>query len=234
MRRSGNTYDELLMKKQSTKIIACATIIEEMKPFLPHDIEYREMKPGLHLHADKLKGELQDIIDEITVDTTTIILGYGLCSKAVIGLKAENSTLIIPRVDDCIAMFLGSQEIYKTQLKKEPGTYFLSRGWIHAGITLIEELKRIEVRFGKRGAEIVKKRMLREYKRLAYIDMGHDNQERYRDFARRAAEELGLYYEEINGTTELIKQMPKGPWDDKFIVAPPGYVISFDDFKVRE
>ena len=234
MRRSGNTYDELLMKKQSTKIIACATIIEEMKPFLPHDIEYREMKPGLHLHADKLKGELQDIIDEITVDTTTIILGYGLCSKAVIGLKAENSTLIIPRVDDCIAMFLGSQEIYKTQLKKEPGTYFLSRGWIHAGITLIEELKRIEVRFGKRGAEIVKKRMLREYKRLAYIDMGHDNQERYRDFARRAAQELGLYYEEINGTTELIKQMPKGPWDDKFIVAPPGYVISFDDFKMRD
>jgi len=222
------------MKKQSAKIIACATVIEEMKPFLPHDIEYREMEPELHLHADKLKVELQNIIDEITVDTATIILGYGLCSKAVIGLKAENSTLIIPRVDDCISMFLGSQELYKVQLKKEPGTYFLSRGWIHAGITLIEELKRTEERFGKRGAEIVKKRMLREYKRLAYIDMGHDDQERYREFAQRAAEELGLYYEEINGTTELIKQMPKGPWDDKFIVAPPGYVISFDDFKMRD
>jgi hypothetical protein len=220
------------MKKRSTKIIACATVIEEMKPFLPHDIEYREMEAGLHLHADKLKDALQDIIDEITVDTATIILGYGLCSKAVIGLKAENSTLIIPRVDDCISMFLGSQELYKVQLRKEPGTYFLSRGWIHAGITLIEELKRTEVRLGKRGAEIVKKRMLQEYKRLAYIDMGHDDQERYREFARRAAEELGLYYEEINGTTELIKQMPKGPWDDKFIVAPPGYVISFDDFKM--
>ena len=191
-----------------------------------------EMEPGLHLHADKLKVELQNIIDEITVDTATIILGYGLCSKAVIGLKAENSTLIIPRVDDCVSMFLGSQELYKDQLKKEPGTYFLSRGWIHAGITLIEELKRTESRLGKRAAEIVKKRMLREYKRLAYIDMGHDDQERYREFAQRAAEELGLYYEEINGTTELIKQMLKGPWDDKFIVAPPGHVISFNDFKM--
>jgi hypothetical protein len=221
------------MKKRSTKIIACATVIEEMRPFLPHDVESMEMEPGLHLHADKLKAELQEIIDKITADTAKIILGYGMCSKAVIGLKAENSTLVIPRVDDCISMFLGSQEQYKLQLKKEPGTYFLSRGWIHAGITLIEELKMAESRLGKRGAEIVKKRMLQEYKRLAYIDMGHDDQERCREFARRAAEELGLYYEEINGTVELIKQMPKGPWDDKFIVAPPGYVISFNDFRMQ-
>jgi len=221
------------MKKRSTKIIACATVIEEMRPFLPHDIECREMEPGLHLHADKLKCELQDIIDKITADTATIILGYGLCSRAVIGLKAENSTLIIPRVDDCISMFLGSQELYKSQLKKEPGTYFLSRGWIHAGITLIEELKRAESRLGKRAVEIVKNRMLREYKRLAYIDMGHDGQGHYRRFAQKAAEELGLYYEEINGTTELIKRMPNGPWDDKFIVAPPGYVISFNDFRMQ-
>jgi hypothetical protein len=220
------------MKKRSTKIIACATVIEEIKPFLPNDIECREMEPGLHLHSDKLKNELQDIIDKITADTATIILGYGLCSKAVIGLKAENSTLIIPRADDCVSMFLGSQEAYRDQLKKEPGTYFLSRGWIRAGITLIEEFKRTESRLGKRVAEMVKKRMLQGYKRLAYIDMGHDDQERYREFAQRAAEELGLYYEEINGTTELIKQIPKGPWDVKFIVAPPGYVISFKDFKM--
>ncbi len=220
------------MKKRSTKIIACATVIEEIKPFLPNDIECREMEPGLHLHSDKLKNELQDIIDKITADTATIILGYGLCSKAVIGLKAENSTLIIPRADDCVSMFLGSQEAYRDQLKKEPGTYFLSRGWIRAGITLIEEFKRTESRLGKRVAEMVKKRMLQGYKRLAYIDMGHDDQERYREFAQRAAEELGLYYEEINGTTELIKQIPKGPWDDKFIVAQPGHVISFNDFKM--
>ncbi|MDB9823486.1 DUF1638 domain-containing protein [Deltaproteobacteria bacterium] len=219
------------MKKQSTKIIACATVIEEMRPFFPRDIEYREMEPGLHLNADKLRGTLQDIIDEITADTQTIILGYGLCSMAAVGLKAANSTLIIPRVDDCISMFLGSQELYKSQLKKEPGTYFLSKGWIDAGVTLIEELKRTEERFGKRGAEIVKKRMLQEYKRLAYIDMGHDDQERYREFARRAAEELGLYYEEISGTTELIRKIINGPWDEKFIVASPGDVISFDDFK---
>jgi hypothetical protein len=220
------------MKKQSIKIIACATVIEEMKPFLPHDIECKEMEPGLHINADKLRGALQDIIYEITADAEVIILGYGLCSMAAVGLRAGESTLIIPRVDDCVSMFLGGQKLYKRHLNKEPGTYFLSKGWIDAGVTLIDEFRQTEDRLGKRAAEKVKKRMLNEYKMLAYIDMGHDNQEYYREFARKAAEELNLKYEEIRGTTQLMRRMLNGPWDDKFITAPPGYVVTFDDFKI--
>jgi hypothetical protein len=216
---------------KSAKIIACQTVIEEIRPFLPSEIKCREMEPGLHLHPDKLREALQEIIDEITHETEKIILGYGLCSMAAVGLRAANSSLIIPRVDDCIAMFLGGQKPYKRQLREEPGTYFLSKGWIDAGVTLIEELKQTEERLGKRAAEIVKKRMLQEYKRLAYIDMGYPDQDYYRDFALRAAKELGLYYEEIKGTTELIIRVLNGPWDDNFIVAPPGDVISFDEFK---
>ena len=104
------------MKNKPTKIIACATVIEEMLPLLPPDIEYREMEPGLHIHVDKLRDALQGVIDDITAETETIILGYGMCSMAAIGLRASDSTLIIPRVDDCISMFLGSQKRYKDEL----------------------------------------------------------------------------------------------------------------------
>ena len=219
------------MKKQSTRIIACATVMEEILPLLPPDVECKKVEPALHLYPDKLKASLQDLIDEITADTEIIILGYGLCSMAAVGLKANESTLIIPCVDDCVSMFLGGQKFYKRQLEKEPGTYFLSKGWIDAGVTLIDELRQTEDRLGKSAAEKIKKRMLKEYKRLAYIDMGHDNQEYYREFARKAAEELNLKYKEIKGTTELMSRMLNGPWDDKFIVAPPGYVVTLYDFK---
>ena len=63
----------------------------------------------------------------------TIILGYGLCSRAVVGLRAEGCTLVVPRVDDCIAIFLGSGDAYRTQHCSEPGTYYLTKGWIEAG-----------------------------------------------------------------------------------------------------
>ena len=220
------------MSRVRTKIIACKTVIEEMQGLLPPDLESITLESGLHLRPDKLRSELQATIDEITADTETIILGYGLCSMGVIGLRATHSTLVIPRIDDCVAMFLGSRQAYKKELKQEPGTYFLSKGWIEAEITPLDELRMMEARYGKRRAEWVMKRMLQNYKRLAFIDMGYKDQDKYRQFSRRAAKELGLSYQEIKGTPELLAKICNGPWDDGFIAAPPGHTIRLQDFGI--
>ena len=216
------------MALNSKKIIVCETIIKEMLPLLPPDMEYQTVESGLHLRPEKLRAALQTFIDES--DAGAIILGYGLCSMAVVGLKSDHSKLVVPRLDDCIALFLGSQKRYREQLSKEPGTYYLSKGWIDAGVNLIEEFKVMEDRYGKKRADVVKKRMLQHYTRLAFIDMGYHDQESYREFSRRAAEELELYYEEIRGTERLLNKMIHGPWDHDFVVAPPGHTISLDDF----
>lgn len=213
-----------------SKIIACRTVIEEMQQLLPSDMEALTLESGLHLHPDKLRDALQGKIDEITTDTETIILGYGLCSMGVIGLKATDSTLVIPRQDDCVAIFLGSRRVYKKELNKEPGTYFLSKGWIDAGITLLDELKRMEERYGKMRAERIMKRMLQHYKRLAFIDMGYQDQEQYSQFSRKAAKVLNLDYQVIKGTPELLLKICNGPWDNEFVVIPPGHTIRLEDF----
>lgn len=218
------------VSREGTKIIACRTVIEEMQQLLPSDMTPLSLMSGLHLHPDKLRAALQALIDEITADTETILLGYGMCSMGVIGIKATNSTLVIPRQDDCIAIFLGSRRAYKRELNKEPGTYFLSKGWINAGITLLDELKSIEKRYGKMRAERVMKRMLQHYRRLAFIDMGYQDQELYRQFSRRAAEKLNLYYQEIKGTSRLLEKICSGPWDNEFVIAPPGHIICLEDF----
>jgi hypothetical protein len=201
-----------------------------MQQMLPSDMESLVLESGLHLHPDKLRCGLQAMIDEITAHTETIILGYGLCSMGVIGLKAAHSTLVIPCQDDCISIFLGSRGNYKKEMEQEPGTYFLSKGWIDAGITLLDELKRMEERYGKKRAELVMKRMLQHYRRLAFIDMGYQDQEKYRKFSKMAAKRLNLYYQEIKGTTELLRKICNGPWDDEFVVAPSGHTICLEDF----
>jgi hypothetical protein len=213
-----------------TKIIACRTVIHEMQHLLPSDMEPLTLDSGLHLHPEKLRGTLQAMIDDITADTETIILGFGLCSMGVLGLKATHSTLVIPCLDDCIALFLGSRKAYLKTLSQEPGTYFLSRGWIDSGITLLDELRSMVERYGKRRAELVMRRMLQHYRRLAFIDMGYQDQERYRQFSQEAARKLNLYYQEIKGTPELLRKICNGPWDDEFVVAPPGHTIRLEDF----
>jgi hypothetical protein len=205
-------------------------VIGEMQQMLPSDMEPLVVESGLHLHPDKLRGALQETIDEITAHTETIILGYGLCSMGVIGLKARHSTLVIPRKHDCIAIFLGSRKVYEEELQKEPGTYFLSRGWIEAGITLVDELKWMEGRYGKEQADRIMKRMLQHYRRLVFIDMGRSNQDRYRRFSRKAAKTFHLAYEEIRGTTRVLEKIGNGPWDDEFVVARPGHTVCVKDF----
>jgi hypothetical protein len=201
-----------------------------MQHLLPPGMEVLSLESGLHLHPEKLRDSLQAMVDDITADTDTIILGFGLCSMGVLGLKASQSTLVIPCVDDCIALFLGSRRAYLKALSQEPGTYFLSKGWIDAGITLVDELRSMEERYGKRRAELVMSRMLQHYRRLAFIDMGYKDQERYRQFSQEAARKLNLAYQESSGTPELLRKICSGPWDDEFVVAPPGHIIRLEDF----
>jgi hypothetical protein len=214
-----------------TKVVACATVIEEMLPLLPESITYEILDFGLHLTPDKLRNKLQETIDAASAEVDTVILGYGLCSMAVIGLKATECTLVVPRVDDCIAIFLGSHAAYKQQASQEPGTYYLTKGWIEVSDTPFEEHKRLVERYGPERADRMINLMLKNYTRLAFIDTGQYEQDHYREYARRMAERFGLRYEEIPGSTALIKKMIYGPWDDDFVIARPGETISYVDFK---
>ncbi len=99
------------MDPNRTKVIACATVIEEMLPYLPAEMAYEVLDFGLHLNSGKLKATLQEAINASGAEFDTILLGYGLCSLAIVGLQAPPScTLVMPRVDDCIAIFLGSRQ----------------------------------------------------------------------------------------------------------------------------
>lgn len=219
------------MTSTRIKVIACATVIEEILPLLPSGMTYEVLDFGLHLYPEKLRHTLQEAINTASLEADIIILGYGLCSLAVVGLKATNCTLVVPRVDDCIAIFLGSYAAYKEQSSKEPGTYYLTKGWIEVSDTPFEEYKRLVERYGQKRAERMIKLVLKNYTRLAFIDTGQYEQEHYRAYAHRMAEQFELRYEEISGSTALIKKMLNGPWDDDFIVTPPGETITYTAFK---
>ena len=73
--------------------------------------------------------------------------------------------------------------------------------------------------------------MLKNYTRLALINTGQYQLEKYRDYARRTAERFKLRYEEIEGSTSLVTKLINGPWEDEFIVVPPGGVIGFEHFR---
>lgn len=198
---------------------------------MPPEMTYERLDFGLHLEPEGLKRKLQEAIDCGSGQADVVVLGYGLCSLAVVGLKARECPLVVPKVDDCIAIFLGSHAAYLEQSRAIPGTYYLTKGWIEGGISPFASYDTLLRRYGKEDADYLMTTMLGNYCRLALIDAGWRDQERYRTYARQTAEQFGLRYEEIPGSSQLIRQMIHGPWDEDFVVAQPGEVITLDAFK---
>lgn len=213
-----------------TKVLACATVIEEMLPLLPPGMAYETLDFGLHIRPDTLRQTLQQAIDATPPQIETTILGYGLCSQAVAGLHAR-CTLVVPRVDDCIALFLGSDAAYRQQLRAEPGTYYLTKGWIEVGDSPFTEHDRLVEHYGRDKAEWLTGQILKHYTRLALINTGQAGMDRYRAYARQTAARFGLRYEEVPGSTGFLRRMLYGPWDGDFVIARPGHTISFGDFR---
>lgn len=211
-------------------VMACATVIEEMTPILPEGIHHKVLDFGLHVTPEKLRTTLQNEIDSVNDNIETILLGYGLCSQAVIGVTARKATLVVPRVDDCIAIFLGSRDAYTVQNKKAPGTYYLTKGWIEVGDTPFTEYNLMVERLGKVRADRALKLLLKNYTRLALINTGQYDIERYREYVRRTADRFGLRYEEIEGSNTLVKKMLEGDWDEEFVVVKPGETICYSHF----
>ena len=212
------------------RVIACATVIEEMRPLLPAEVPYEVLDFGLHLNPQELKRVLQEKIDEASQSAEVVILGYGLCSMAVVGLHATTATLVVSRSDDCIAIFLGSCAAYKQQAGKEPGTYYLTKGWIEVGDSPFSEYEKLVAKYGEVKAMRMLKLTLKNYTRLAFINTGQYDLERYRAYARQASEKFDLRYEEIDGSSALVQKMIAGPWDDEFVVVSPGETITYEMF----
>ena len=217
-----------------TTIIACATVIEEMMPFIPPEMPHQTLDFGLHVNPGELKISLQKAIDETSPSIKHIVLGYGLCSQAIIGLKSDTSTLIIPRVDDCIAIFLGSKTAYRNQNSSEPGTYYLTKGWIKTNSTPFDEFESIAKQYGYAKACCILHQLFKNYTRLAFIDTGLADLEQYRLKTRDLASRFGLKYENIQGSDVLIRKMIFGPWDEDFLIVKPGQTILLSDFMQME
>lgn len=215
-----------------TKIIACQVFVEELRSILPGDVEIDTLRMSLHERPRSLRQVLQERVDA-SADCDTIILGYGMCGQATVGLRATYGRLVLPLVDDCIGMFLGSRAAYLAQHQEEAGTYFLTKGWIGSGVTTpFSMYEAVRERWGTERAERVRDAMLGRYRRLALVRTGSEDEAlaEERAQARATAARFGLRYVEIEGSRELVYPLLYGPWDERFLVVEKGGTIRLTDF----
>ena len=232
-------------------VIACAVLakdIEQAARDLGLQVEAEYLPGGLHENPGKLHQQLQSTIDRASQSGNwdRIAIGYGVCGRGTVGIHAREVTLSIPRVHDCISLFLGGDRLYQEQFKRYPGTYYITEGWL-AGKTDSDDQDRsfawmgdtkvyldsLENQYGPEHARetfAFLNSWRRNYQRAAYIETGSENKStRAKIRARTMAEKNNWKYEELKGDIRLLKSLlTADATTDEIVVVPPQHVIFFD------
>ena len=212
-------------------LIACPAVLGEMAEGATAGVTCRQLEAQLHVSPERLKVALRQAVAEADEPGATIVLGYGMCSNAVLGLTTRHATLVVPRVDDCIAMLLGSNEAYAAQSEQARGTYYVARAYLEECDTIFSEHEKLVARRGLERAEKMMRLLLAHYTRIVLIDTGRYDLEPHRADIAEFAERFDLVVEDVPGTTRIVDALVAGEWGDDFVVAPPGHELTLADFR---
>ncbi len=200
---------------------------------------------GLHRVPSKMTRTIQEALDRIEAPSL-VVLGYGLCGNGLKDIRAGRHTLLVPRVDDCISLLLGSRSAYFRQFEAVPGTYYLSKGWLESGSHPLKEYQEYLPKYGPEQAMWLMDQQYQHYERLVLVAHSQADLEGYRPQALEVArfcERWGMRYEEILGSDAYVRHLAEliqavaqrglaaleGAGKD-FLVVPPGGVILQEQF----
>jgi len=240
-------------------VIGCSVLDRELSQaasLSPHKIEKHILSKGLHdIGCVNMRMRLQEAIDAHSHSSCdAVLLGYALCNLGIAELKApDHCPLVVTRAHDCITLFMGSRQRYADYFAKNPGTYFLTPGWVEHGeetgelrqITLQTRMgmndsyEELVAKYGEDNAQYLWEELhqtMQHYSAVAYIDTGVAPPEQFEPEAQQRARSKGWKYDRLQGDLRLLQALLAGEWkEEDFLVVPPGQTIqaTYDDSLVR-
>jgi hypothetical protein len=230
------------------KLISCEVLYRELCFALsrsPHQIDIEFLPKGLHdIGCAGMLARLQGTVNAVdTSQYDAILMGYGLCNHGITGLRAPSIPLVIPRAHDCMTLFLGSKERYLQYFNDNPGTFFLTTGWLERG-EATGELRQLSIqsqngmnmtyeqlveKYGEDNAKFLWDQLCdqtRHYRQMTFIEMGVEPDDSFAKAAREKASSNNLDFQHIRGDMRLIHDLVDGRWGEKdFLIVRPGWVV---------
>lgn len=222
-------------------VLACEALKAEIDYLVSHMDDPPEiifLENELHNEPDKLRATLQAKIDELEntrPEIKRIAMVYGLCGRAFTGVSPSRVQLIVPRVHDCIPLYLGLSQEKANKYSHEGGILWLSAGaleYTRLPKHLVYERHTLyRDKYGEKRAERMIKAenaVFSNYGGACFIRWP-ELASRYQDFAQKVAAELSLKYTEMAGETDFLLQiLSGGDSGERFLVLNPGETLDMD------
>jgi hypothetical protein len=240
------------------KVIACEIAFREIcylaaRSLNLHDLEF--LTQGHHDVPNRGRDEIQKRIDAVPAGKyEAILVGYGLCSTILTGLRATGIPLVVPRAHDCITFFLGSKERSQKCFSERPGTYYYTSGWLECarrrGLTIGQTggllpaqgsnsmqaaYEQWVAKYGEEKAKYLLEAMgewTAHYTHGVLIDFDFTRPLGLGKQVERICADRGWQFEEMAGDLTLLQRWLDGDWGvQDFLTVPPGQriAVSYDE-----
>jgi hypothetical protein len=225
------------------KLLACKVLQREISLLVAqcaYFVDVTFIRQDLHNTPNLLNIALQDEIDKLDKGGDlyscpepfdAILLGYGLCSNAISGLKSARHKLVIPKAHDCITFLLGSREAYNQHFHDNPGTYWYSTGWVEntksPSKKRLEEISKeyLEI-YGEENAQYLMEmehNWVKDYNTAGFINWSEIKSDNARFFTKDCAQSLQWDYKQYEGRTGYLDDFLNARWDPNyFLILQPG------------
>jgi len=229
------------------KLLACDVLTREVCYCVarcPHTVSPLFLPKGEHNEPDRLRSRLQNEIDAVTpegIAYDAVLLAYGLCGNAVVGLVARDVPLVIPRAHDCTTLFLGSKAAFQEHFGDNPSQCWASVGYAERGDTLISDPSTREhlgvaqsyedlvAQYGEENARYLMDALRIEHgsDSIYLIDVPETHIAHLVERIRQGAVGECLSVVEIAGNLRLVEGLLAGGWpEDEYLVVAPGHRVS--------
>jgi hypothetical protein len=215
-------------------VIACETLRDEFQSVLDKagkDPQVIWIESGLHNRPEKLRVRLQEALDSVPCGMVHLL--FGVCGNAALGLKTGDFRLVMPKVDDCISLLLGSPK-KRAAFAAEHAAYYLTEGWMRGERNPLMEYQYSLEKYGREEAEYIAKTLYGHYKTLALLDTGAYPIDKLMEETKTLAATIGLERIVVPASTSYIEEFLHGPWPpDRYIVKGPHSEITFEDIRLE-
>ena len=229
------------------KLISCNVFQREASWCIarsPHviDTEYTEL--GEHARSAGLRHLIQSKIDETEAsgkNYDAILVLFGLCGNATVGIQARKTKLVMPRAHDCCTILLGSRAKFTEHFGDAPSTPFSSAGYIERGNYFLrtsdggepnvqagDAFKALVENYGEEDAKYIWAEMYPDHgnDKAVFIDLPQTSHLGYAEKFQAKATEAGKKAVKIAGDIRLIESLISGNWDPKeYLVVPPANAV---------
>ena len=204
------------------------------------DVEYVPMLA--HDKPDELRANLQCRINKAAAEYKydLFLLSYGLCGNSTAGLTCPVK-MIMPRIHDCCAMFMGSKERFSAAFGEKLSMRWCTSGYYercymdggldsysaHSRNTYPEYQALVE-KYGEEDADYVWDILHPDIEtpEAAYIRIEGFEVPGYQQGFTELVEKQGKTVLLLEGDITFLRDLVNGPWDDaRFLTVQPGQKI---------